>query len=83
MDPFVLIEFGGSKYRTKVVDGGGTAPKWNDKFEFEIKKMEEIIKVSCFDEDIFNNDLIGDVQFAVKHLCTEKETRKWLPLKFN
>lgn len=83
MDPFVIIEYRGNKYKSRVIDGGGVAPKWNDKFDIEIVSLEDEMKVECFDEDLFANDLIGDTSFKVSMLCSEQHTRKWLPLKFN
>jgi len=29
MDPYVLIEFKGNKYKTKTHQNGGKTPKWN------------------------------------------------------
>ena len=38
-DPFVVIECAGKTYKTKVIDGGGKNPVWNETFELlEIAK---------------------------------------------
>jgi Ca2+-dependent lipid-binding protein len=33
MDPFVVLEYSGKKYRTKVHQGGGKHPKWEEFIE--------------------------------------------------
>lgn len=82
MDPFVVIEYRGIKYKTGVIQGGGKKPIWNDRFELEVPNMQERLKISCFDEDIFVHDLVGEASVEVSLLCTIQTTRKWLPLKY-
>lgn len=45
MDPFVIIEIDGFKHKTHVIQGGGKAPVWNDRFEFDVGDMEQEIKI--------------------------------------
>lgn len=82
MDPFVIIDYNGVKYKTCVVQGGGKKPIWNDKFELEVHSMGDVIRVSCFDEDIWYHDLVGEATITVSHLCELQATRKWLPVKY-
>lgn len=55
---------------------------WNDNFELEITSYEDALKVTCFDEDLFDNDVVGDITMKVGLFCEEQNTRKWLPLKY-
>jgi Ca2+-dependent lipid-binding protein len=80
MDPFVVIEYHGTKYKTCVIQGGGKKPIWNDLFEIEIFGMGDELKVECFDEDIFTHDLVGFATIEVALLCHVTASRKWLPL---
>lgn len=33
-DPYCIIEFGGQKFQTQVISGGGKTPRWVDTFNF-------------------------------------------------
>jgi Ca2+-dependent lipid-binding protein len=60
MDPFLILEYTGKKYRTKVHQGGGKHPKWGEFIEIRnIKSKGDLIKITCYDEDIIRDDLIG------------------------
>lgn len=83
MDPYVTVEYRGNKHKTCVIQGGGKKPIWNDKFELEVMSMGDDIKFSCYDEDLWSQDLIGETSIRIAHLCDIKGTRKWLPLKFD
>jgi Ca2+-dependent lipid-binding protein len=37
MDPFVIIEYKGSKHQTKTIDEGGANPVWNQALKFPIE----------------------------------------------
>ncbi|TNV83345.1 hypothetical protein FGO68_gene2056 [Halteria grandinella] len=83
MDPFVQIEYKAIKNRTKTIEGGGTKPIWNDTFEIQIQNLHDDMKLACYDEDLFNNDLIGEAIFHTSLLCSHELTRKWLPIKYH
>ena len=35
MDPYVKVKYDGQKYKTKVHNGGGKNPSWNDTLSFK------------------------------------------------
>jgi Ca2+-dependent lipid-binding protein len=82
MDPFVVIEHKGVKYKTCVIQGGGKKPIWNDTFEIPVPNLDDKLKVYCYDEDVFNHDLVGEAMVTISLLCTLQPSRKWLPLKY-
>jgi Ca2+-dependent lipid-binding protein len=70
MDPYILIENHGVSFRTKVKDGGGKNPTWNETFQIPVKSMGESIKVTCLDEDIMSDDMIGSTVIPMSTLCS-------------
>lgn len=83
MDPFVIIEYQGTKYKTSVIQGGGKKPVWNDLFEIEVHSMGDELHIECYDEDIFVHDLIGIATLPVSLLCHVQALRKWFPLQYH
>lgn len=62
MDPFIQINYGKLKLKTKVLDEAGKKPIWNEDFEIKIEDLEDEITLTCYDEDVAVNDLVGDVK---------------------
>ncbi len=60
MDPFVEIEHKGIKYKTSTHEDGGKTPKWNYNIEIPFEREDDKIQVSCYDEDLVSNTLIGE-----------------------
>jgi Ca2+-dependent lipid-binding protein len=82
MDPFLEIMYSGKSFKTHVIPQGGQEPVWNDSFKISISPLEEQIFFKCFDEDLLDNDIVGETSLKVYHLCSEISSRKWLPLKY-
>ena len=62
MDPYIVIQCGGDKYRTKVKRNAGCLVSWkNDeqKFEIRLKSHFDMIKLSGHDQDIIYDDFLG------------------------
>lgn len=39
---------------------GGKTPVWNESFDIDIQTPADTIKFTCMDEDLIQNDLIGE-----------------------
>merc|ERR1712002_1214580 len=69
-DPYVVIEHGGQKFRSKTVKNSQN-PIWEFVIETEIKKdSTDDIKISVFDEDIGKDDPMGYVFININELST-------------
>lgn len=62
------------------MENGHKNPLWNETFEFPIDSLDDIIKISCFDEDSLSNDLIGENKITISQLCPQFED--WVMLEY-
>jgi Ca2+-dependent lipid-binding protein len=68
MNPYVLISIKGKNYKTRISNNAGKIPIWNEKISIPINNLNEAMKISCFDEDVALDDLIGDTFIKPKLL---------------
>jgi len=59
MDPYVQIEIRKMKYKTRVLREAGLKPQWNESFVIPIISLQEDILISCYDQDLIIDDLVG------------------------
>ena len=45
MDPYVLIEYNGAKYKTDVKDEGGKNPEWNQDLVIPLASLRDTVKL--------------------------------------
>ena len=82
MDPFLAIDFKGRLYKTKVLDGAGKHPIWNETFNLPVESMAEEVKIGCYDEDLIVDDLIGETTVTIAKLCSGQGIRDWIPIHY-
>ena len=80
MDPFIQIEYRDQKFRTKVNDGGGLTPTWNETFMIPIFSVEDLLIIVCKDKDLLIDDFIGKTEIEVQELCAKEIKCKWISL---
>ena len=56
MDPYITVEYGNIKKKTKTKSQAGKFPIWNESFEFNIGPQSEQVKVCCMDSDLLKRD---------------------------
>ena len=69
MDPFVCIAYREFRCRTKTMDGAGMTPVWNEEIEIDVKYIGDDIKLTVKDENVTDDDLIGETEIKVSALC--------------
>ena len=74
MDPYVVIELGGQKFKTKVKDGAGKTPEWNEMFELDESILEGEITLKVMDEDPMSSDLVGEVTMSMDEIGEGEQT---------
>ncbi|KAF9607807.1 hypothetical protein IFM89_001528 [Coptis chinensis] len=64
-DPYVKVQLGKQKYKTKVVKKN-LNPTWSEDFSFKVEDLNEDLLVTVLDEDkYFNDDFIGQLKVPV------------------
>ncbi|TNV75905.1 hypothetical protein FGO68_gene12520 [Halteria grandinella] len=82
MDPYLLLEYGGLKFKSKVASGGGKFPNWNETFELDICSVNDEIKLVAKDENIISDDFIGQAFIKVSSLIMNNGVRDWFVLSY-
>merc|ERR1711934_710402 len=82
MDPYCILKAGKQTHKTKVLDGAGKEPKWNEGFDVDAKKAGASIKIEVKDEDVTNSDDIGEANIKVAELSAEGGFDKWVDIKY-
>ena len=72
MDPFVKLKIGGNTFTTKVKDGAGKNPVWNQQFTVAVPDSNGDITLECYDEDVMSNDTVGVTTFPISSLIAKK-----------
>jgi hypothetical protein len=49
MDPFCVIRIGGQKVQTKVANGAGKTPIWNDQFTLRRNAGEDVVNIEVWE----------------------------------
>lgn len=62
------------------MDDAGKFPKWNETIAVSVSGEEEVLKITCFDEDLILDAHVGEADFKVKELLTDKPI--WIKLEF-
>ncbi|XP_021724641.1 C2 and GRAM domain-containing protein At1g03370-like [Chenopodium quinoa] len=82
-DPYVRINLGKQRFRTKVVKKC-LNPYWGDEFSFRVDDLSDELVISVLDEDkYFNDDFVGFVKFPVSKVFDSPDKSlptAWYPL---
>jgi len=76
-DPYCKIHIGegkGEKYKSKVHKKAGKSPVWDQSFMFNLKgvKLNETFHLSCWDEDLLSDDMIGRADVTLEFLLSKR-----------
>lgn len=66
-DPFVVLQLGNQKFRTKVIDMS-LNPTWDEKFSFEVRDVRDALRLVVYDKDLIGKDFLGKVKFPLSDL---------------
>jgi Ca2+-dependent lipid-binding protein len=80
MDPFLQVDYRDKKFRTKVIDQGGKEPVWNEMLEIPLESLQDTIKIGCYDQDPFTNDLVGEISVPVSTFSSPYSG--WMTLEY-
>lgn len=78
MDPYLIIQVGNQKQRTKTHKNGGKNPSWQDSFAFELTGHEAMLNVMCYDKDVFtSDDFIAQCSINMEIFFHKKKGQQW------
>eukprot|EP00004_Rigifila_ramosa_P004017 TRINITY_DN143_c0_g1_i8.p1 TRINITY_DN143_c0_g1~~TRINITY_DN143_c0_g1_i8.p1 ORF type:complete len:295 (-),score=52.98 TRINITY_DN143_c0_g1_i8:298-1140(-) len=79
MDPYVIVQLGNQKFRTKTHKNGGKSPSWNETFNFNVadNMVTMPIVLTLMDDDIGADDFIGAISIPVNTLILKPFTDAW------
>ena len=81
MDPFVVLEVGTIRERTKTKHDAGVSAIWNEEFVFVLTGQNEMF-VKCYDEDPHSDEHIGEARVFLKQFQFGAAVEKDFPLTF-
>ena len=80
MDPYCTITLGTQKQKTRVADGAGKFPNWQEALVFH-KTMEDMIIVAVWDYDsASNDDLIGEGSLSIQRATSTPNWEDWVEI---
>ena len=84
MDPYVKMRVHNKYYKTNVAHGKGKSPEWNKRFEIPISNINEKIMFAVLDEDMVEDDVVGDVTTTVNNIIGRdlKEYDQWVVIYY-
>ncbi len=80
MDPFCRLEYREQSFKTKVMQGAGKNPVWNEAFTFYVKYAGDDLRVYVFDEDTVSSDRIGEATIKMAALCLNGGIDEWFEI---
>ena len=81
MNPYLVIEYRGKKYKTFTDEEGHLSPIWNETINIEIFSMLDKIKISCFDESLIFDECIGSTELMISDFVSKNNTEFKLPIE--
>jgi hypothetical protein len=83
MDPYVIVNFNGTKYRTKTKRSAGRFPQWTAEeaqFDIKIPTALDTITLTCYDEDVIYDDYLGETTLKMKQIRDFKGLQEWIDI---
>jgi len=82
MDPFVTLKLREQLFKTKVLQGAGKTPKWDESFDFDVKYIGDDLQLDVLDEDTTSNDRVGSASIKVSALCHNGGIDEWFEIQY-
>ena len=80
MDPYCKVALGTFVQKTKIADGAGKFPNWQDQLVFK-KNHEDIITVEVWDYDSASkDDLVGSATVPISRMTATRNWEDWIEI---
>ena len=81
MDPYVIVELGAIKKKTKTHNSGGKKPQWDETFKFQ-RKAETEITFTVMDEDVTSDDHVGSGTLFLDDIFKKGKFKDFIKLQY-
>ena len=81
MDPFVTLKYREQQHKTKVLQGAGKTPVWDETFDLDIKYTGDDLVLEVLDEDTASNDSVGTATIKLSALCANGGINEWFEIQ--
>jgi len=71
-DPYVKLNFGEEKAKSKVHQDGGKNPSWEQNFSLSIAESDAVLHLEVWDDNTFKDSFIGQVDIPRASLLRQK-----------
>ena len=71
MDPFATLQYREQTFKTKVMQGAGKTPVWNEIFEVDVKYIGDNLTLRVMDQDVTTSDTVGEAIIKLSALCIQ------------
>ena len=81
MDPYCIVCLGTEKQRSRVADGAGKFPNWQDQFVFRRTNQDQII-IQVWDKDsASSDDMVGEGNLVLNSILGSKSWEDWVEIR--
>ena len=82
MDPYCKMQTRDQTFKTKVLDGAGKLPKWNEVWDIDVKYIGDDLSIQVLDQDVTKSDLVGETVIKLSSLCAMGGMNEWFPIQY-
>ncbi len=55
-------------------------PTWGESFEFDVKYIGDLLKITVWDKDVTYDDQAGEIAIKVSSFCTNDGVDEWFEI---
>lgn len=82
MDPYCKLQTRDQRFKTKVLQGAGKLPKWNETIDIDVKYIGDDLNIEVLDEDVTTSDLVGSTTIKLSALCMNGGMDEWYDIQY-
>ena len=80
-DPYVVLTTQGRRLQTKVHEGAGLKPRWDQVFDVKVTRFDESVLLEVYDSGAANDEIIGKTEMSLTDFAKEGEVDQWVTIK--
>ena len=81
MDPYLIINIGSRKFKSKVQNNEGSKPTWDETFVTDIEDLNDF-HISVYDDDWGKDDFICETRIPLANVIAKGHVSQQFPLYY-